>query len=525
MDLLLIAGGALVAVVMLGLGAAMRAGARMREREATDNLEKALDALKSGDGQAGAGLLTAAFCSPTGGLYTADLLTVHRMVVQVASLELAERLTSDEKADLDRYRKRLDEAREATRFDHALYLKAYAGLRRLAPPRYTAPAEDFGRLMLRKVHAAGDRKPRLDEKAFALQWPDGRTLHLARAHHAWRAAPESERAAVERHWVQVAVNQETVPEGWEEASPGLLPRVRTAGFSANLALMAEARGLSHDEIPRMPLAGDLVIELCWDGERSVASVGQGQLDRWGVGFRDALKQAGRNLVRRGDLALSSPEGLRCFMSEWHDSHDPARLILAEVFHDLPHEGDLLAMAPNSSLLLMADSAQDAALLLMATMAERALSNPGALSAQLLRLEGNRWVPFEVPGSSPVADRFRKLRLLDLKRQYDQQGELLGAVCQKRGEDLFVATFVALEGDTAFSKCSWGEGVPSLLPRTDVVHFARFDAKDEPVTLGEAPWERVIEVVGDLMVPRRLLPERYEVTAFPTPEQLERLLAP
>jgi hypothetical protein len=89
--------------------------------------------------------------------------------------------------------------------------------------------------------------------------------------------------------------------------------------------------------------------------------------------------------------------------------------------------------------------------------------------------------------------------------------------QKTGEDIFVASFSAMEdkesGQIA-TFCAWTKNVLSFLPRTNRVAFMA-DGQ-QPVM---APWERVVEVAGDLMKPVGMYPERFRVEEFPTAEQL------
>ena len=63
-------------------------------------------------------------------------------------------------------------------------------------------------------------------------------------------------------------------------------------------------------------------------------------------------------------------------------------------------------------------------------------------------------------------------------------------------------------------CSWGENVLALLPRTDYILFMQEGKKPQM-----AEWDRVVEVVGNLMQPLDMYPPRYRVADFPTDEQL------
>jgi hypothetical protein len=69
---------------------------------------------------------------------------------------------------------------------------------------------------------------------------------------------------------------------------------------------------------------------------------------------------------------------------------------------------------------------------------------------------------------------------------------------------------------AVCDCIWTKDVITLLPKTDLVHF--FDAEKKKM-VAIAEWDRVVEIVGDLMLEQGMYPERYLVQDFPTGEQL------
>ena len=72
---------------------------------------------------------------------------------------------------------------------------------------------------------------------------------------------------------------------------------------------------------------------------------------------------------------------------------------------------------------------------------------------------------------------------------------------------------------AISLCGWGHSVRTLLPETDLITLVEWK-KGEVV--GLADFVTVREVVGDLMTPLGVYPERYKVTAFPSAEQLDAI---
>jgi hypothetical protein len=105
--------------------------------------------------------------------------------------------------------------------------------------------------------------------------------------------------------------------------------------------------------------------------------------------------------------------------------------------------------------------------------------------------------------------------------YRRQTELLKKVHEKTGQHVSVGRFM-LGQDPAtrkpFSLCLWSPDLPSLLPRTDRVAF--MEEEDDPPLLVE--WDRVWDVLGYLMEPQGMYPERYRVEEFPSGRELATL---
>jgi len=107
----------------------------------------------------------------------------------------------------------------------------------------------------------------------------------------------------------------------------------------------------------------------------------------------------------------------------------------------------------------------------------------------------------------------------LANDYGDQTESLKAINKKTGEDVFVASLVAIMGEDPCSLCTWTEGVDTLLPRTDYIFLCRPEAEEAKDGVRMATWEQVRSVVGDLMTKVDMYPERYRVKSFPSKEQL------
>jgi hypothetical protein len=105
------------------------------------------------------------------------------------------------------------------------------------------------------------------------------------------------------------------------------------------------------------------------------------------------------------------------------------------------------------------------------------------------------------------------------------GQSYVAQQQQLGDDwpeYFVASYMLGRTDGwpgAISLCSWGHAVPALLPETDLITLADWKKRE---VVGLADFGTVREVVGDLMTPLGVYPERYKVTAFPSAEQLDAI---
>lgn len=499
------------------------------EREAPKRLTEALDRLKVGNSERVPALLAAAFYEPSDGRCSDRMLEIHQAILRLALDEL--RLTDADRRAVEAYRARLDRSASAgspaAAFDRQLYRPVRKALDRLGGRLEPDPEEkarlEFGRRVLKRVHAAGAREATFDADEFCVKLPDGAFLHLGCGFGPWRAAgSDAERCGAEDHMVQVLLRPERVPQTYEEARGRLLPRLRShAGREAN-RLFLELKGSVVEPPPCMPVGGDLVAELMWDGERTVSQVGQETLVQWGVTFEDAMAEALRNLADKKDLVVaslggSSEDERKLFMSTTEDFHNSARLLVMDVLRPLPLPREIAAIAPVEGHFYLADPGDLTGMMFMGMSALRSLEEDGRpLSTDLLRLEGDRWVPWELPADHPAAGPFRKLRVLGDKQRYDRQGTLLKELHQ----DLFVATQMVYEkrDKELFTVCTWSDGVPALLPKAEKVAFMGFRADGESVPLGEAPWDRVTEVLGDLMTPRGMVPERFEVKAFPTREQ-------
>ncbi|MFP3758187.1 hypothetical protein SB751_30390, partial [Cupriavidus sp. SIMBA_020] len=81
-----------------------------------------------------------------------------------------------------------------------------------------------------------------------------------------------------------------------------------------------------------------------------------------------------------------------------------------------------------------------------------------------------------------------------------------------GTDIFVATYTVYrrQNGELFSVSVWSDGVPTLLPETDIVVLYREATRQS----AHVPMAALRDACGDLMTATAHRPVRYEVTAFP-----------
>jgi hypothetical protein len=200
--------------------------------------------------------------------------------------------------------------------------------------------------------------------------------------------------------------------------------------------------------------------------------------------------------------------------------------MVDLVRKMPVRGDYIAMVPNRDTLVLTGSDDQAGLEVMCKVAEESFQKPRPISTIALRLVGDEWESWLPDQASSAHAKFHELRLRTIGMEYNDQKELLDQINQQAGEDLFVASFSAIQRkDTGrvTSYSVWSEGVETLLPETDDVLLLRPDTAAEKVEVVAAgSFQRVRDVAGDLMQPQGTYPERYRVLEFPSQRQLAEI---
>ena len=218
-------------------------------------------------------------------------------------------------------------------------------------------------------------------------------------------------------------------------------------------------------------------------------------------------------VRRG---CQECDNLVAFLSGGR--YDACRILLVEKICDIGLADRPIAMVPNRDTAYVTGEDDEVGLMMMTKLASDAINDQYGLSGVPLVLDGDHWVDWMPPPKHPAYAQLRDLELKTLGPAYHQQEQLLNALHERDGIDVFVASLSAVQkqsGDLV-TYCVWGRGVDALLPVAQKVILISKPGED-PVAIGD--WDRVRDVVGGLMEPTDDYPPRFRVREFPTEEAL------
>lgn len=379
---------------------------------------------------------------------------------------------------------------------------------------------------LRKVGPAATLKYNAEQ--FLIERGNEGFINLANLYHEYCQASRSQRRQVLERFVRgcVGTTNFELPEEFSDVHPDLLPVVRSRFYLESVALQSRARGGEGVAVPQQTIGDHLALSLVYDLPQAMRSIIQEDLDKWGVTFYEAVEAARHNLEQMGNVAFASLQGSGgqgVYVSATGDNYDASRLVMLDLVRKFPVRGDYVAMVPNRDTLVVTGSEDPAGLEIMCQVAEESFSKPRPISTVALRLVGDEWESWLPPRDAPSFPRFHELRLRTIGMEYNDQKELLDQIHEGRGEDVFVASFSAVEqkGTGRITSYSvWSDGVPTLLPQTDDLVLLRYNPAADKVELAAAgSFDRVREIVGDLMQPVGIYPERFRVEEFPTSAQL------
>jgi hypothetical protein len=139
----------------------------------------------------------------------------------------------------------------------------------------------------------------------------------------------------------------------------------------------------------------------------------------------------------------------------------------------------------------------------------------------LILKDGEVADFSVRENSPIFNDVERANKISALIYYQQQMGSLTKLYEQKGKDLFVGKYTLNQRETGGYESSsvWSKTVPTLLPKTDLIAFFDPTKPESERVLGQAKWEEVMRIAGDLLLDTQMFPARFYVSKFPSEEQL------
>ncbi|MFO0596230.1 MAG: hypothetical protein U0228_13025 [Myxococcaceae bacterium] len=395
----------------------------------------------------------------------------------------------------------------------------------------------FTALVVEHMKKSGEQRPiSVDPQRFQVTVGDPgggmNVLWLGNAYNEYCALPKAQRSGVLKRYEPAAYANLDFFERKDDALRSLLPRVRDRGYphllSARMRRQLGSKEADHVGLPYRPLGDVLASSLCIDLPTTVLDCTTQTYEGWKSSIDELWPTALENLraISKTPFRQVSPG---VYVSPWSDSHDPARLLLPELFKGLNVKGRVIAGVPNRSTLIVTGSEDPRGLDEFVALMKMGLKDPRPLSSMPLMLTDDGWRAFEPRGDAPQFQHLRRLAVECRHVQHaDQKTELVEQFTAEE-HDVFVATWCAAVNSTTqeiINYASWTEGVPTLLPKVELLSFV-VPHGDDPgnAEVIQVKWDDALPLVKDLMQPQpQYWPERWLVDDFPAPDVFAKLKA-
>ena len=203
-------------------------------------------------------------------------------------------------------------------------------------------------------------------------------------------------------------------------------------------------------------------------------------------------------------------------------HDPSLLA------DVAVNGAPLVMPAHPECLYVTGDQDTAGQRAVLRAAEESVGRQDCLVGHGLRLEEGGWSPWLPARSHYLNVGYQTLATHAAWRRYEAQNKALieGRYDRHPPGECFVSSLMPIRDPATgapLSAATWSKGVRCLLPHADVIGFAEPQLSDNKVLIyGIVPWDTVAIVMGDMLQPQGLYPERYLVKGFPSDEQMAEM---
>jgi hypothetical protein len=388
------------------------------------------------------------------------------------------------------------------------------------------PQDKFARLIMRRIRQSGDsRAVEYDPEQFSLSNGSNRLFYLHNIYSEYLRISKAQQEDLFRHFLATWHTSDLKPPGaFEDARADILPALRArAMLEIDLHRVSDTLQ-SAAELPHQVIAEHLAALLVYDLPSSTMTVSDELLNDWGVSFYEAMEIALQNLRERTTeyAQIGSVYAFGC-----GDSYDATRLLLTDLLQTLEVDGDVIAMVPNRERLYVCGSNDATGLETMISLAAEDIQHERNICGLPLILTDDGWELWIPPTDHPLRNRFDLVRAQWLAQLYSDQAELLNARHQRDGKDIYVASYTAFQNEhtgKVTSTSVWTKTVETLLPETDQIAFIDPDLPEGQQFVAQVDWETARAIVGDMMQPAGMYPERWHVSEFPVEDKLAAIVA-
>ncbi|GAA0940641.1 hypothetical protein [Virgisporangium aurantiacum] len=391
-----------------------------------------------------------------------------------------------------------------------------------------AARDRFARQVAIALRVAGGTDIEYDADEFCLRYtkPGGAGGWIANLHnlyHEWGSAKQAEQGAEIRRFADALATTPESLTAWEMVADRLRPVL-------NSPQLAEYEGIRLLVREFHLFVNEMVVI---DHPKQMQYVHVDQPAEWGVSADEVFARARENIATRANWPRPDEKFERKAIlrmpetgSDYWVSHLLVDGWLAAMGEKIG--GRPVAFTPHrSSGLTIVDDDPDTVKALLEHTEKEYLESARYVSPLAYTIDdAGRVVPFAVPRGDPLWNAVHRSETLLASKEYDaQKAELDDDFDIDEDEpDGYVRGYfggyqVGTRDDgSVFSVSTWGEGVWTLLPKTDFVAVIN-EAHDTSVV----PFETVVDTIG--LVPHpKLYPPRYRTPQWMSDQQLATLRA-
>jgi hypothetical protein len=272
----------------------------------------------------------------------------------------------------------------------------------------------------------------------------------------------------------------------------------------------------------------LAVVVAFKCSHGLVPIDHNMLAAWSRPIKEVVQQAIANVASlRSTIERLSGSG-RAYRVSGSPAAVAAILQSPSLLSEVVVNGTPLVMPANPECLYVTGDRDTAGQRAVLRAATELAGRPGCFVGHGLRLEEEAWMPWMSARSHYLYAGYQALALGAAWRRYEAQNAALieGRYDSHPPGECFVSSLMPIRDPATSAPQSatvWSKGVRCLLPRADVIGFVEPQLSDNKALIyGLVPWETAAAVMGDMLEPQGLYPERYLVKSFPSGEQMAEM---